>query len=79
MIGLTISMKHVKLSSSIWFTNLGLGGFFKFKKAIAAIYDNNWQVAAAEMRDSRWYKQTPNRAKRLITMMETGKFLEDME
>ena len=38
----------------------------KFKKMIAAINDSNWDEAAAQMEDSRWYKQTTNRATRLI-------------
>ena len=38
----------------------------KFKKMIAAVNDSNWEEAAAQMEDSRWYKQTTNRATRLI-------------
>ena len=38
----------------------------KFKKMIAAVNDGDWDEAAAQMEDSRWYKQTTNRATRLI-------------
>ena len=38
----------------------------KFKNMIAAVNDSNWEEAAAQMEDSRWYKQTTNRATRLI-------------
>ena len=41
----------------------------KFKKFIAAINDRNWQEAADQMVDSRWYNQVPNRAQRLEQRM----------
>ena len=44
---------------------MGFAGFTKFKKAIANMIDKNWKGAATEMLDSRWAKQTPNRANRL--------------
>ena len=44
---------------------MGFSGFKKFKRAIANMQDKNWKGASDEMLDSRWAKQTPNRAKRL--------------
>ena len=44
---------------------LGKTGFSKFKKAIAHMQNAEWQLAANEMLDSLWAKQTPNRATQL--------------
>jgi len=45
---------------------LGRPRLSKFKKAISACNDGRWTDMANEMMDSRWYKQTKNRADRLI-------------
>ena len=45
---------------------LGSPRLSKFKKAISACNDHRWTDMANEMMDSRWYKQTQNRADRLI-------------
>jgi hypothetical protein len=37
---------------------------------IAAVEDCDWAKMADEMEDSRWFKQTPNRAQRLIERVE---------
>ena len=37
----------------------------KFEKAIGALRDGNYKLAAAELLDSAWAKQTPKRAQRL--------------
>lgn len=49
---------------------LGVPGLLKFKRMISALKNKNYLSASVEMQDSRWYKQTPNRAKRLIKIME---------
>jgi len=51
---------------------LGRDGLGKFKRFLAAVNRGNFAEAAEEMKDSRWYKQTPNRAERLRTMMRVG-------
>ena len=43
--------------------------FTKFKKFILAVNMHNWQEAADQMVDSRWYTQVPNRAQRLEQRM----------
>ena len=48
---------------------MGFTGFCKFKKAIANMIDKNWKGAATEMLDSRWAKQTPNRANQLADIV----------
>ena len=49
--------------------NLGLGGFKKFLKLIAAINAHDWAAAADEMKNSQWYTQVGDRAKRLEARM----------
>jgi lysozyme len=53
--------------------NLGLSRFSKFKNFKAAIDVRNWKKASVEGRDSLWYRQVPNRAKRLMDRVENGK------
>ena len=50
---------------------LGEAGTKKFKKAISALRQNpsSYSECAAQMLDSRWAKQTPNRAKELSDIM----------
>ena len=45
---------------------LGLPRLNKFKKFKQALLDNDINAAQAEMKDSLWYRQTTNRAERLI-------------
>tara|TARA_Y100000401_G_scaffold103907_1_gene95279 strand:- start:8 stop:430 length:423 start_codon:yes stop_codon:yes gene_type:complete len=44
---------------------LGINGVSKFRKAISAMQEGDWEEAADEMLDSLWARQTPNRAKEL--------------
>ena len=48
---------------------LGLAGFSKFKKTIQLLRLGNYKTCADEMLDSRWARQTPNRAKRLSNII----------
>ena len=45
---------------------LGLPRLNKFRKFKEALLENDIKTAQAEMKDSLWYKQTTNRADRLI-------------
>ena len=49
---------------------LGRPRLGKFKNMIAAVEDLDWAKMADEMEDSNWYRQTPNRAERLITRVD---------
>jgi lysozyme len=49
--------------------NMGRPRLSKFKGMKAGILASDWKVAADEMIDSRWYKQVPNRAGRLVKRM----------
>ena len=49
--------------------NLGYPRLSKFKGMKAGVDARDWQKAADEMVDSRWYKQGTNRAERLVQRM----------
>ena len=49
---------------------LGRPRLSKFKNMIAAVEDLDWAKMADEMEDSNWFRQTPERAKRLITRVD---------
>ena len=48
---------------------LGLYGFSNFKKTISHLKEKEFKQAADEMLDSRWAKQTPNRANMLAQIV----------
>ena len=50
--------------------NLGHGGFRSFRKMIAAVEVKDYAMAAEEMKDSAWFKQTGYRALTLYQMMK---------
>ena len=49
--------------------NMGLPRLSKFKGMKRGVDSKDWNAAADEMVDSRWYKQVPNRAGRLVQRM----------
>jgi GH24 family phage-related lysozyme (muramidase) len=49
--------------------NMGRTRLSKFKGMKRGVDARNWDAAAAEMVDSAWYRQVPNRAKRLVERM----------
>lgn len=54
--------------------NLGITGFFKFKKLIKALDNQDYTEAVAQMIDSKWYHQVGLRSKRNVKIMETDTF-----
>ena len=52
--------------------NLGPTRFRQFKRMIAALAAGDYTAAAAEMVDSKWYRQVMTRGWRLARMMRTG-------
>jgi lysozyme len=54
--------------------NLGLTGLMKFSKLLAAVERGDYDVAAAEMMDSRWATQVGDRAARLARQIQTGEW-----
>tara|TARA_R100001594_G_scaffold124701_1_gene161574 strand:+ start:2949 stop:3371 length:423 start_codon:yes stop_codon:yes gene_type:complete len=49
---------------------MGVSGVSKFKRFLQALKEGDYGLAAIEMLDSRWSKQTPNRAKRLSDIIK---------
>ena len=49
--------------------NMGRPRLSKFKGMKAGVDARDWNKAANEMVDSRWYTQVPNRARRLVDRM----------
>ena len=49
---------------------MGVNGVSKFKRFLQALEENDYGWAAIEMLDSRWAKQTPNRAKKLSDIIK---------
>lgn len=70
------SLKHLNIEDEAWDVlylmayQLGVNGLLKFKKMINALESQNYYQASLEMADSQWKRQTPERAKRLITKMQ---------
>ena len=80
-----VSQKHLHLLDNLdWYSDMppevqgvilemvyqmGFTGFCKFKKAISNMKSKDWKAAATEMLDSRWAKQTPNRANQLADIV----------
>ena len=54
--------------------NLGVPRLCKFKKMWAAIHEEQYDVAAKEMLDSRWARQVKGRATKLANAMHNGEF-----
>ena len=52
--------------------NLGINKLLQFKKMLLALENNNFELAAAEMKDSKWYRQVKRRGEKLCFMMSHG-------
>tara|TARA_S200002703_G_C3739168_1_gene227290 strand:+ start:462 stop:920 length:459 start_codon:yes stop_codon:yes gene_type:complete len=50
---------------------MGKSGLRGFKKMVAALELRDYETAAAEMLDSRWYQQTPGRCEKLSWAMSS--------
>jgi lysozyme len=61
--------EEVQLIIANMMFNLGRPRLSKFKKMKEAVDNREWQEAANQMMDSKWYEQVPNRAKRLVERM----------
>ena len=54
--------------------NVGIGTAMKFKKAMTALEEGDYDVAADEMMDSNWSKQVGHRAIEVTEMIRTGEY-----
>ena len=61
--------EEVQLIIANMMFNMGRIRLSKFKGMKRGIDDCDWQAAADEMVDSRWYRQVTNRAERLVKRM----------
>jgi lysozyme len=52
--------------------NIGARGVSNFRKMIAALEAGDYDEAATQMIDSKWYRQVGDRAERLVAMMRDG-------
>lgn len=49
---------------------MDVSGVLEFKKMLKAMQSSRWDDAIAEMRDSKWYQQTPKRVEDLIKKLK---------
>ena len=49
---------------------MGISGVSKFRKTLAYLENQEFRMASKEMLDSRWARQTPNRAKKLSNVIK---------
>jgi len=61
--------EEVQLIIANMMFNMGRPRLSKFKGMKRGVDARDWNAAADEMVDSRWYKQVTNRADRLVTRM----------
>lgn len=53
---------------------MGVAGVAGFKNSLALLKAKDWGKAASNLKQSKWYRQTPNRAGRVIEVFRTGTF-----
>ena len=51
---------------------MGIGGLLGFKQMLAHVRAEEWDLAKAAGLDSTWARQTPERAEREMTELDTG-------
>jgi len=51
---------------------LGVNGLLKFKKMLKAMKDRDYYTAAEEALNSKWARQTPERATRIAKLIKNG-------
>jgi GH24 family phage-related lysozyme (muramidase) len=54
--------------------NLGAAGLAGFTNAISAMESGDWEKAADEMQDSKWFDQTGSRAEEDVEIMRSGQY-----
>lgn len=68
VLGYPAEIKEVLLEMSY---QMGVPNVLKFRKMFYALDKGAYEAAADEMIDSRWYKQTPNRATKLADIVRS--------
>ena len=59
--------------------NLGIHGLLKFRNTLEALRRGDWQAAAAEMKNSKWYRDVGRRGDRLIQMVLTDAWPKELD
>jgi lysozyme len=87
ILNIRVERLHQRLSTYQWYCKLntarkgvilnmafqlGINGLMKFRNMIRAIKKEMWNEAGIEMKHSKWYRQTPDRAQELIDKMVRG-------
>jgi len=65
-------VRHEALVNFVF--NVGIGTTMKFKNAMAALEEHDYNTAATEMLDSNWAKQVGDRAIEVTEMIKTGEY-----
>ena len=68
--GFTSLPENVKMVLMDMRFQLGPNRFRKFKNMIRAVKNHDWPEMIKQMKDSRWYRQVPNRAHNLIKLVQ---------
>lgn len=55
---------------------LGIIGLLKFKRTLGSIAKGNYELAAEQVLESKYAKQTPDRAKRISNLIKTGRWVK---
>ena len=55
--------------------NMGISGLLAFRHMLGQVRVGNYNEAAADMMDSRWARQVPERAARLAEQLATGRWV----
>ena len=69
MVKKSVRLYQLKDVVALLMFNMGRPRLSKFANMKAAVDEGDWNRAADEMMDSRWYNQVPNRAERLVERM----------
>ena len=70
------TVRQVALASMMF--NLGAGRFGAFHNMILALESGNYDAAADEAENSEWYNQVGPRGKRIVAMLRTGQWPNDV-
>lgn len=65
-------VRMAALQNMAW--QIGVNGVLAFKNMIAALEQGDWAAAKIHALDSRWAKQTPERANRVAEQLCTGEW-----
>ena len=71
------TVRQTALASMMF--NMGSNRFAGFHNMLAAFEAGNYDTAAGEAANSAWYKQVGHRGLRIVTMIRTGEWPDDVQ